>query len=134
MKTFKKLSILLIAIILSTSCVFSQDKKKLVGIWEGDATLESQPAPNTLTLTMEIKEEKLSGYISDQFGIFADTPLEEINFKNDSLSFKLAVSSPSGGSLSLLFKMKVTSDEMKGTYVIPEIKDKGTWTAARKKK
>ena len=133
MKTFTKLNIILLVVILSTGYVFSQDKKNLVGTWEGDATLESQTMPNTLTLTMEIKEDKLSGNISGQYEVLTNTPLKNIIYKNDSLLFKLEVETPSGGAFSLVFKLKVTNDKMEGTLDVPEIQDKGTWVATRKK-
>jgi hypothetical protein len=134
MRTFTRLTVILLSIILSTNFVFSQDKKIIVGTWEGDATLQSQPQPNTLTLKMELKEEKLSGNISGQFGVLANTPLKEIKFENDSLSFKLEVAAPNGGIFTLVFSLIVKDDKMEGDLEVREFQDKGTWAATRKKK
>ena len=132
MKTFTKLTALFLAIILSTGSVLSQDSKKLVGTWGGDATLQTQTMPNMLTMKITKKEDKLTGTMTDQYGTMTDAPLKEIKFKNDSLLFKIEIITPSGATFTLIFKMKITEDKMEGTLEIPEIQDTGTWTAARK--
>ncbi|MFC1725295.1 hypothetical protein ACFL4T_06685 [candidate division KSB1 bacterium] len=133
MKTLVRTLLVLLSLILLTGTAFTQGKDKLIGTWEGEATLQSQPQPNTLTLKMEMIEEKLSGNISGQFGMLVNTPLNEIKFKNDSLSFKLELASPSGGTFTLVFKMEVKADEMEGELEVPELNDSGIWTAVKKK-
>ncbi|MFC1724472.1 hypothetical protein ACFL4T_02515 [candidate division KSB1 bacterium] len=128
-----RLTILLLSFTLMSGYSFSPEKIDITGTWEGESTLESQVNPNNLILKMVKEDNALKGNITDQYGVFNNTPLKEIKFKGDSLSFNLELAA-GGGTIKLIFRMKVKGDKMEGKLEIPSMGDRGTWAAVRKKK
>ena len=110
----------------------AQQPADLVGTWSGEATLEGMDEPNILTLRLELKEGKLAGRMTDQFGA-VDADLRDIVPDQNAFNFAVPVMLPQGGAGSILFKMKLGSDGMKGEIEIPEMSAKGTWQATRQK-
>jgi hypothetical protein len=119
---------LLISVSLS-----AQKPADMVGTWSGLATLEGEDAPNELALVLELKEGKLAGHMTDQYGTMNQTPISEITLDQGTLSFSLTTAGPGGAQVTVKFKMKVSGDAMKGELVIPEMAAKGTWEAAKRK-
>jgi len=111
----------------------AQKPADMVGTWSGLATLESESAPNELVLVLELKDGKLTGHMTDQFGTMSQAPVKEITLDQGTLNFSLSIAGPGGAQITVKFKMKVTGDAMKGELEIPEMSAKGTWEAAKKK-
>jgi len=104
----------------------------MVGTWSGEATLEGMDEPNTMTLILELKEGKPAGHMTDQFGA-VDADLKDIVLEQGAFNFTVPVMLPQGGEGSILFKMKINGDGMKGEIEIPEMSAKGTWQATKQK-
>ena len=111
----------------------AQKPADLVGTWSGLATLEGLDAPNELTLVLELKEGKLAGMMTDQYGTINQFPVSDIVLDKGTLSFTSPVVGPGGDQLSLKFKMTLSGDTMKGEIEIPEMGMKGAWEAAKSK-
>jgi hypothetical protein len=110
----------------------AQQPADLVGTWSGEATLEGEDQPNTLTLVLELKDGKLAGHMTDEFdAVNADA--KDIVLEQGAFNFTVPVTLPQGGQGSIQFKMKVEGDTMKGDIEIPEMGAKGTWQATRQK-
>jgi hypothetical protein len=110
----------------------AQEPADLVGTWSGEGTLEGMSGTNTMTLVLELKEGKLAGHMTDQFGA-VDTEIKDVVLEQSAFNFTAAVTLPQGGQGSMLFKMKLNGDVMKGEVEIPEMSAKGTWEATRQK-
>jgi hypothetical protein len=112
--------------------VSGQKAADMAGTWSGDATLESMPGSNTLTLVLEIKGGKLAGHMTDQYGSI-DGDIKDVVFGQGIFNFKIPVVLPQGGQGTMIVKMKVSGDTMKGEIEIPEMGAKGAWEAAKQK-
>ena len=110
----------------------SQKPANLAGTWSGTATIEGVESPNVLTLVLELKEGKLAGTMSDEFGTIDRFAIGDISFENGVLSFTTPVSGPGGAEVTMKLKMTVTGDEMKGPIEIPDMGMSGVWAAQRK--
>jgi hypothetical protein len=112
----------------------SQKPASLAGTWSGTAILEGVSAPNVLTLVLELKEGKLAGTMSDEYGTIDHFAIREISFENGVLSFETPVLGPGGAEVMMKLKMTVAGDEMKGPIEIPDMGMVGTWTAKKNEK
>jgi hypothetical protein len=112
--------------------LMAQKPSDLVGTWVGMATVEGIE-PNELTLLLEMKEGKLTGHMTGQYGMMREDPISEIKLEEEVFSFHVATVGPSGQDVTLIFKMKVDSDSMKGDLEIPELDMKGIWEAKKQK-
>lgn len=110
----------------------SQKPANLAGTWSGTATLEGVQSPNVLTLVLELKEGKLAGTMSDEYGTIDQFAISEITFENGVLSFTTPVRGPGGAEVTMKLKMTVTGNEMKGPIEIPDMGMSGVWAAQRK--
>jgi hypothetical protein len=133
MKFAAKLVGMTALMLLTSVSLFAQKPADMVGTWSGLATLEGQDAPNDLVLVLELKEGKLAGHVTDQYGTMNLAPISEITLDQGTLTFTVSVAGPGGAQVALKFKMKVSGDAMKGELVVPEMGMKGTWEAAKKK-
>lgn len=109
----------------------AQQPADLAGTWSGEATLESLDQPNILTLILELKEGKLAGHMTDQFGA-VDGDIKDIVLEQGAFNFSAPVDFD-GQQGNILFKMKLSGDSMKGEIEIPEMSSKGTWQATKQK-
>ena len=129
----KKLCILTVLIFVSGLGLNAQKPAELAGTWGGDATLDMEAEANFLTLTLELKEGKLSGHMTGEYGTLDASPLSEIRLEDSVFSFKVMAAGPGGGEIGITFKMKVSGDSMEGTLEIPDMGASGTWEAKKQK-
>lgn len=121
------------AMVLWVSMILiAQQPADLAGTWSGDATLEGMDEPNTLTLVLELKEGKLAGHMTDQYGTI-DGDIKDVVCEQGAFNFSVPLMLPQGGQGTIIFKMKVSGDAMKGEIEIPEMSAKGAWQASRQK-
>ena len=113
--------------------LYAQKPADLVGTWSGAATLVGVDAPNELTLVLEMKERKLAGTMSDQYGTINKFPITDATFEKGVLSFSSPVAGPGGQQATIKFKMTVSGDTIKGEMEIPEMGMTGAWEATKKK-
>jgi hypothetical protein len=119
--------------LLVSMSLSAQKPADMVGTWSGLATLEGTGGPNELALVLELKEGKLAGHMTDQYGTMNQAPISEITLDQGTLTFTVSVAGPGGAQFTLKFKMKVSGDAMKGELEVPKMGAKGTWEAAKKK-
>jgi hypothetical protein len=110
----------------------AQQPADMAGTWSGEATLSGMDEPNILTLKLELKEGKLAGHMTDQFGA-VDADLADIVLEGGVFNFTVPVMLPQGGEGKILFKMKLSGEAMKGEIEIPEMSATGTWEATKQK-
>ena len=131
MKVKTRFSLILALGFFAALTVSAQKPADLEGTWLGPATLEGMSEPNDLTLVLEIKEGKLEGRITDQYGTMNDSPIDEIKLEAGEFSFSVMGMGPGGQEIKLVLKMKIEGDTMKGTLEIPDMGMNGTWEAAK---
>lgn len=115
------------------SSLKAQKPADLVGTWSGQATLEGLDAPNELTLVLELKDGKLAGTMTDQYGTINQFPISDVVLDKGTLSFSTPVVGRGGEQMSIKFQMTLSEDAMKGEIEVPEMGMKGAWEAAKKK-
>jgi hypothetical protein len=108
----------------------AQKPADLVGTWIGPATLEGQSEANELTLVLELKEGKLTGHMTGEYGTLNEAGLTEISLAEGVFSFAVMAESPEGEA-KVVFKMKVKGDSMTGDLEIPDFGMYGTWEATK---
>jgi hypothetical protein len=113
--------------------LMAQKPSDMVGTWVGNATLEGMDEPNEFTLVLELKDEKLSGHMTDQFGSMDKTPISDIKLEDGVFSFSVVAIGPNGQEWKLNLEMNVDGDSMKGTLEIPDMEMNGTWEATKQK-
>ena len=111
--------------------LMAQKPSDMVGTWVGDAILEGMAEPNEFTLVLELKDEKLSGHMTDQYGSMSETPISDIKLEDEVFSFSVVAVGPSGQEVKLILKMNVDGDSMKGTLEVPDMGMSGTWEATK---
>jgi hypothetical protein len=117
---------------LAGSSLQAQKPADLVGTWSGQAMLEGLDTANELNLVLELKEGKLAGTMTDQFGTINQFPISDVVLDQGILSFSVPVANRSGEMMSLKFKMTLSKDAMKGEIEVPEMGMKGAWEATKK--
>ncbi len=131
MKGKTRFSLILVLGLFAALTLSAQKPADLEGTWLGPATLEGMSEPNDFTLVLEIKDGKLEGRITDQYGTMNDSPIEEIKLEAGEFSFSVMGMGPGGQEIKLVLKMKIDGDTMKGTLEIPDMGMNGTWEAAK---
>jgi len=63
----------------------------LSGTWEGTTEVPDAPEPDKLILVLEKIDGEYSGTINDSLGFAEDAELEDIEFKNNTLTFTFAI-------------------------------------------
>jgi len=112
--------------------VAAQQPADMVGTWSGEATLEGMDEPNILTLVLELKDGKLAGHMTDQYQAI-DGDIADVVFEQGAFNFTVPALLGEGHQGTILFKMKISGESMKGEIEIPEMPAKGTWQATKRK-
>jgi hypothetical protein len=133
MKFMSKPTLILLLGLCLTINLSAQKAEDLVGTWTGLATLEGMTEPNEFVLVMEMEEGKLSGHMTDQYNTMNESPIDEIKLEGGVFSFSVIGAGPSGQEITLVLKMNIDGDYMKGTLEIPEVGMNGTWEASKQK-
>ena len=133
MKIKTRLALFLALGLCVSLSLIAQKPADLAGTWIGMSTLEGMTEQNELTLVLELKEGKLTGHMTDEMEVMSGSPLSEIKLEEGAFSFSVVAMGPDGQELSLVFKMKVDGDSMKGDLEIPAMGMHGTWEATKQK-
>ena len=89
------------------------DLAKVLGTWSLD--IDAGGMVITLSLVLEAPEGKLAGKISEATGMFTDSPLANIEYDGENLTFDIAVASPPDGAVKTWkTQLKVTADTADG--------------------
>jgi hypothetical protein len=113
--------------------LMAQKPADLVGTWVGLATLEGMDEPNEFTLVLEMKDGSLAGHMTDQYGSMTQAAIAEIKLEDGVFSFSVVATGPGGEETTLVLKMNVEGDSMKGTLEIPDMGMNGAWEATKQK-
>jgi len=123
----KNLPLTLALLFLVGICLMAQKPADLVGTWVGDANLDGMD-PNELTLVLTLKDGKLAGQMTGQYGTLNEAPMSEVTLEKDIFSFSVMAEGPQG-EVAIKFKMKVSGGSMEGELDIPDMGMTGTWEA-----
>jgi hypothetical protein len=109
------------------------DTGKILGTWSLDIFAGGMTI--TLTLVMEEVEGKLAGKISEATGMFPETPINNIEYKEESLAYDLSIPSPPDGAVKAWrTELKVGEDVVEGSIANAEAGMSATISGKRVKK
>ncbi len=132
MKSITKTTVVAALAIGASLFLGAQQPADMAGTWSGEATLTGMDEPNIMTLKLDLKEGKLAGHMTDQFGA-VDADLKDIVLEGGIFNFTVPLMLPQGGEGRILFKMKLAGEAMNGEIEIPEMSATGTWEATKQK-
>ncbi len=89
-KSTTSLSLFFILTVFCSFIAFSQESS-LIGTWEG-YTFVPDVGENNVTIVFTKSESGLAATMTDTLGMLADTPCEDIEFKDNTLTFKFTIS------------------------------------------
>jgi hypothetical protein len=117
-KTLLILAFAALALILLVGGVFAQKKPDVIGTWIGYA-LEGEGNRIDITVVIEKGAAGYTGKLSDATGMVPESPLKEIVFKDNKLTFEFDLAM---GAESMLIKIELTLDieTLKGAWFDPE--------------
>lgn len=133
MKKSTKLALISVLGLITAVGLLAQKPADMQGTWVGMATLEGMDEPNELTLVLELKEGKLAGHMTDEYGTMSESSADKIKLEKGVFSFTVNGMGPGGQEIAIDFKMNVTEGTMEGTLEIPDMGMNGTWEAAKQK-
>ena len=82
----------MLAFLLTLSCGISFCQEvDLSGTWEGTTEVPDSPEPDQLTLVLEKIDGEYSGTINDSLGLAEDAELEDVEFKDNTLTFSFTI-------------------------------------------
>ncbi len=84
------LSLLALLLILSYGISFCQEVD-LSGTWEGTTEVPDVPEPDQITLVLEKIDGEYSGTFTDSLGFAEEAELEDIEFKDNTLTFSFTI-------------------------------------------
>ena len=132
MKSLVKMILVLTLMLGVGASLSAQKPADLVGTWIGPGTLEGQTEANELTLILELKDGKLSGHMTGEYGTLNEAEMTDISLADGTFSFAVMADSPDGQA-KVTFKMTVKGDSMTGELEIPDMGMFGTWEATKQK-
>lgn len=95
------------------------DEVDLSGTWEGTTEIPDALEPDKITMELEKVDGKYKGTASDTFGMMEDTELEEIEFKDNTLTFKVTIFDGSD-YISVTLTLEVEGNTMSGYWETEE--------------
>ncbi len=101
-------------------CEQAADYSKILGLWDLEVNAGGQYF--YFKLTLETAEGILSGKVGENSGMFADLPLDTVEFDGEKLTFEVKAPTPPDGS-EKVWKgdLKVDADRLAGTVYNAEI-------------
>jgi hypothetical protein len=85
-KTASALALFTFLLVLSCGLSFSQ-QADLSGTWVGSTEVPDAVELDKLTMVLKKEEGKYSGTITDSLGMLQDTEIEDVEFKDNTLTF-----------------------------------------------
>jgi len=107
------------------------DYNKIVGTWslEVNAGQEFYYLP----LVLKVTDGKLEGTLSEQNGLFKDTPLSAIEFDGQTLKFEAKTPTPpDGAERPIKFDLKLSADKLEGLVSVADLGMSVPVTGAKK--
>ena len=113
-KTASALTLFVFLLALSGGMSFSQ-QVDLSGTWVGPTEVPDASEPDMLTLVLKKEEGTYSGTISDSMGMLQDAEIEDVEFKDNTLTFTFQVDA-GGAYLTVHTSLTVKGDKMSGYW------------------
>lgn len=113
-KTPSILALLAFLLILTCGISFCEEID-LSGTWVGTTEVPDTPEPDKLTLVLEKMDGEYSGTISDSLGFAGDAECEDIEFKENTLTFNFTIYT-GDEYMQVYATMKVDGDKMSGYW------------------
>ena len=113
-KTASALTLFVFLLALSGGMSFSQ-QVDLSGTWVGPTEVPDAPEPDMLTLVLKKEEGTYSGTITDSMGMLQNTEIEDVEFKDNTLTFTFQVDT-GGEYLSVTTSLTLKGDKMSGYW------------------
>jgi len=113
-KTASALTLFAFLLVFSFGMSFSQ-QADLSGTWVGSTEVPDAVEPDKLTLVLKKEEGKYSGTITDSMGMLQDTEIEDVEFKDNTLTFTFQVDTGEE-YLTVSASLTVKGDKMSGYW------------------
>ena len=113
-KTASALTLFVFLLVLSCGMSFSQ-QADLSGTWIGSTEVPDAAEPDMLTLVLKKEEGKYSGTITDSMGMLQETKIENVELKDNTLTFTFQVDA-GGAYLTVSASLTVKGDKMSGYW------------------
>lgn len=113
-KSTSFMALLAFLLAFSSGISFSQEVD-ITGTWKGETEVPDASEPDKLTLVIEKTEGKYSATITDSMGMLQDEKCEDIELKDDTLTFKFNVFTGEE-YLSVYTTLTVEGDKMSGYW------------------
>ncbi len=91
MKRIKSILFLLAFLLTFSYGISFCQEIDLSGTWEGTTEVPDAPEPDQITLVLEKIDGEYSGTFADSLGFAEDAELEDIEFKDNALTFKFTI-------------------------------------------
>ncbi len=108
------MALLAFLLAFSSGISFSQ-QVDITGTWKGETEVPDAPEPDKLTLIIEKTEGKYTGTILDSMGMLQEEKCEDIELKDNTLTFKFNVFTGEE-YLSVYTTLTVEGDKMSGYW------------------
>ncbi len=113
-KSTSFMALLAFLLAFSSGISFSQEVD-ITGTWKGETEVPDASEPDKLTLVIEKTEGKYSATITDSMGMLQDEKCEDIELKDNTLTFKFNVFTGEE-YLSVYTTLTVEGDKMSGYW------------------
>lgn len=111
--------LLLVSILILSSWMLSVQANDFVGTWEGST--DTPEGPDSLSMTLEIKDSVLCGRMNDSLGLTADVELLDLTVKDKTLTFRITIPDPGTGMmLDVYISLELSGSTLTGSWSIPE--------------
>ncbi|MGB8951988.1 MAG: hypothetical protein WCC06_04900 [Candidatus Aminicenantales bacterium] len=109
------------------------DFSKIIGSWDLEVNADSEYY--YLLLEMNLVDGKLEGGLSEQGGIFTDSPLSNILFDGENFNFEVTVPTPPDGAERVVKgEFKLVEGKLEGTLIVADLGAEAPTTGTKKDK
>jgi len=129
------MTILLAAVVIAAPAQLQTKPKvdygKITGTWA--LQVDAGGEYYYLTLELKVTEGKLEGGLSEQNGMFTNSPLSNVEFDGQTLKFDVKIPTPPDGSERLVkTEAKLVENKLEGLLTIPDLQMSVSITGTKK--
>jgi hypothetical protein len=114
MKNFIIILVLAIAAVFVAGLLFAQEVD-LSGTWTGETVVPDALDKDQVTLVLQKEEATYSGTVTDSMGMAAESPLENVEFKDGTLTAEFIIFNGTE-NVRIYFNLKMTGDRLVGHW------------------
>jgi hypothetical protein len=114
MKNVILIIVLAIAAVFIAGLVFAQ-QADLSGTWTGETVIPNVPDKDQITLVLKKEGATYSGTVTDSMGMAVESPLENTEFKDGSLTSEFVIFNGMQ-NVRIYFALKVTGERLVGHW------------------